>query len=155
MPHASLRREWRGGASPCQDFLGEAASAHQQSTRSFPRHDTRRRALRGPTTVVAAPIARGWHRPWPAFSPHPRARSPSHACTSASTVASQPSKGHITSVTPTDRSPPWPPTDPSRPPPRKPRKTPGTRTAIPLTRLRAAPPPSATASPSPTSWSRC
>ena len=82
VPHASLRREWRGGASPCQDFLGEAASA-EISTCSFPRHDTRRRALRGSTTVVAAPIARGWHRPWPASSPHPYARSPSHACTSA------------------------------------------------------------------------
>ena len=74
--------EWRGGASPCQDFLGEAASA-EISTRSFPRHDTRRRALRGSTTAVAAPIARGWHRPCLASSPHPRAISPSHACTSA------------------------------------------------------------------------
>ena len=149
--------EWRGGASPCQDFLGEAASINNRSTRSFPRHDTRRRALRGSTTVVAAPIARGWHRPWLASSPHPRARSPSHACTSAlyTVVPQHPSQGHITAVTPDDRSSRWPPTDPSRPPPRKPRKTPGIRTAIPSTRWRAAPPPSATASPSPTSWSRC
>ena len=155
VPHAS--REWRGRGEPLS-FLSWRGRVHQyRSTRSFPRHDTRRRALRGSTTVVAAPIARGWHRPWLASSPHPRARSPSHACTSAlyTVVPQHPSQGHITAVTPAIRSSRWPPTDPSCPPPRKRRKTPGIRTAIPSTRWRAAPPPSATASPSPTSWSRC
>ena len=148
----------RSGRAPVISFLERPRPLIKvRSTCSFPRHDTRRRALRGSTTVVAAPIARGWHRPWLASSPHPRARSPSHARTSAlyTVVPQHPSQGHITAVTPDDRSPLWPPTDPSRPPPRKPRKTPGTRTATPSTRWRAAPPPSATASPSPTSWSRC
>jgi hypothetical protein len=157
--HASLRRRVARWGEPLSR-LSWRGRVRSSSTRSFPRHDTRRRALRGSTTVVAAPITsppRGWHRPWLASSlTVPRARSPSHACTSASTVESQhhPSQGHITSVTPAIRSSRWPPTDPSRPPPRKPRKTPGIRTAIHSTRLRAAPPPSATASPSPTSWSR-